>query len=146
MSLLRRLLLILVLTALAGAVGVVGGVRYIHGRMHQRPSLHQLVHEQLKLSAGQQQKIEVLERGYAERRAALESEMRAADADLAAAYQADHAFTPRVQAAIDRFHRASDALQKETMLHVVAMRQVLTPDQAARFDASVVRALTSDGS
>ena len=35
-----------------------------------------------------------------------------------------------------------DALQKETMLHVIAMRQVLTPEQMAAFDDTVVKSLT----
>jgi hypothetical protein len=68
--------------------------------------------------------------------------MRAANAALAQAYQESHAYTPKVQAAIDRFHVALDALQKETLLHVIAMRQVLTADQTAGFDDTVVRSLT----
>ena len=35
-------------------------------------------------------------------------------------------------------------LQKQTILHVLAMRQVLTPDQTARFDETVVKALTDE--
>ena len=34
-------------------------------------------------------------------------------------------------------------LQKETLEHIFAMRAVLRPDQAARFDAAVVKALTA---
>jgi hypothetical protein len=36
-------------------------------------------------------------------------------------------------------------LQKETILHVLAMRDVLTPAQAAQFDETVARSLTEDG-
>ncbi len=71
--------------------------------------------------------------------------MRAANAELAQAYQEGHAYTPKVQAAIDRFHRAMDALQKETMFHVIAMRSVLTPGQTAPFDDTVVKSLTAEG-
>ena len=70
--------------------------------------------------------------------------MRAANAQLAQAFQQNHAYTPEVQAAIDRFHRAMGELQKETIVHTLAMRSVLTPDQAIRFDETVVRSLTQD--
>jgi hypothetical protein len=33
-------------------------------------------------------------------------------------------------------------LQKETLKHIFAMRAVLRPDQAAKFDAAVVKVLT----
>ncbi len=142
MSLLRGLVLTIVLSALAGGLGVWGGARYVLAHTQRAPSLHELVHHRLHLTAAQQSRIEGLERDYAARREALEAEMRAANAALAQAYQESHAYTPKVQAAIDRFHVAMDALQKETLLHVIAMRQVLTPDQTAGFDDTVVRSLT----
>lgn len=142
MSLFRSILLTLVLAALAAGLGVWGGSQYVLARMHHAPSLHETLHEKLHLSAGQQARIAGLERDHTAKRETLEAEMRAANAELAQAYQESHAYTPKVQAAIDRFHRAMDALQKETMLHVIAMRQVLTPDQTARFDETVVKSLT----
>lgn len=142
MTLLRSLALTLVLAALAAAVGVWGGSQYMLAHTRSTPSLHELLHQRLHLTARQQSRIEVLERGHAARRTALEAEMRAANAELAQAYLESHAYTPKVQAAIDRFHMAMDALQKETMLHVIAMRGVLTPEQTAQFDETVVRSLT----
>lgn len=146
MSLLRSIVLTLVLSAVAGGLGVWGGARYVAAHMDHAPSLHQMVHDRLHLTADQQRRIEGLERDHAAKRHALEAEMRAANAELAQAYQESHAFTPKVQAAIDRFHRAMDGLQTETMLHVIAMRGVLTPDQATQFDDTVVKALTAEGS
>jgi hypothetical protein len=35
-------------------------------------------------------------------------------------------------------------LQKETLAHIFAMRALLRPEQAAKFDAAVTRALTED--
>ena len=142
MSLLRSIVLTLVLSTLAAAFGVWGGSQYVLAHQRRAPSLHELLHEKLHLTGEQQRRIEGLERDHAARRAALEAEMRAANAELAQAYQESHAYTPKVQAAIDRFHRAMDTLQAETMLHVIAMRQALTPDQTARFDDTVVRSLT----
>lgn len=132
MSILRSIAVTLVLSTLAGALGVWGGVYYIEAHRPHAPSLHQTVHDRLQLTADQRQRISGLERSYAVKRQALEAEMRAANAELAAAYQESHAYTPRVQAAVDRFHRAMDALQTETMLHVIAMRGVLRrPDRGA---------------
>ena len=146
MSIWRSIALTLVLSILAGALGVWGGARYVAAHIGQPPSLHQVVHDQLNLTADQRQRIEGLERAYALKRQALEAEMRAANVELAQAYQEAHAYTPKVQASIDRFHRAMDALQTETMLHVIAMRGVLTPAQAAQFDDTVVRSLTAEKS
>ena len=50
----------------------------------------------------------------------------------------------QVTAAVDHFHSAMGELQKATIEHVFAMRAVLTPEQAARFDRTVVDALTAD--
>lgn len=45
--------------------------------------------------------------------------------------------------AVDRSHQAMGLLQKQTLQHLFAMRAVLRPDQAARFDAAMVEALTA---
>ena len=39
---------------------------------------------------------------------------------------------------------AMGELQKETLEHIFAMRSLLRPDQAAKFDGAVVKALTAD--
>ena len=51
---------------------------------------------------------------------------------------------PQVAAAVDRSHGAMGELQKETLNHMFAMRQILRPDQARTFDRAVVKALTAD--
>jgi Spy/CpxP family protein refolding chaperone len=146
MTVARAIALTLVLSAVAAGLGVWGGARYFQAQMRQPPSLHETLHDELHLSADQERRIEGLERDHAAKRAVLEAEMRAANAELAQAYQETHAYTPKAQAAIDRFHHAMDALQKETLLHVIAMRGVLTPAQTAQFDDTVVKSLTAPGS
>jgi Spy/CpxP family protein refolding chaperone len=140
----RGLLITIVLSVLAAFAGAWAGAQYIVARMHDEPPLHEMVHEKLDLTADQERRIAGLERDFAARRQGLESEMRAANAELARAIGTEHAYSPAVQQAVDRFHRAMGELQKETILHVLAMRQVLTPDQAARFDDTVVKALTDE--
>ncbi|CAN5209441.1 Spy/CpxP family protein refolding chaperone [Caulobacter sp. FWC2] len=142
MSVTRSIILTLVLSTLAAAIGAWGGGQYVVRRMHHATPLHQLVHEKLNLTPDQERRIDGLERDYAARRKVLEAEMRAANAELAQAIQEQHSYTPKVQAAIDRFHMAMGALQKESIQHVIAMRAVLTPQQAARFDDTVVKNLT----
>ena len=70
--------------------------------------------------------------------------MRAANAELAAAIREERGYGPRVTAAVERFHHAMGRLQTETIRHVFAMREVLTPQQRARFDDTVVAALVAE--
>jgi Spy/CpxP family protein refolding chaperone len=145
MSLARSIALTLVLSALLAGLGAWGGAQYVLNRLRPATPLHELVHERLSLTPEQLHRIQGLEREHAARQQALQAEMRAANADLAKAIAANHAYTPQVQAAVDRFHRAMGELQKETILHVLAMRAVLTPQQAAKFDETVAKSLTEDG-
>ena len=144
MTLIRSMVLTLVLSVMGAALGAWGGAEYVIHRMQRPAPLHEMVHKEMHLSADQTARMEGLERDHAARQTALEAEMRAANADLAQAFEEGHAYTPQMQAAIDRFHRAMSALQKETMLHVLAMRAILTPQQTAQFDASVVKSLTTE--
>lgn len=142
MNVARSIALTVVLSVVVAALGAWGGAAYVLHRTRADPPVHELIHEKLQLSPAQQRRIEGLERAHAARRAAFEAEMRAANSDLARAIESDHAYTPQVQAAIDRFHHAMGELQKETILHMLAMRAVLTAQQATQFDATVARSLT----
>jgi uncharacterized protein YicC (UPF0701 family) len=90
----------------------------------------------------QETKIEAIEARYAVQRQALELELRADNARLAQAIQTEHGYGPQVSDAVDRSHKAMGELQKVTLEHIFAMRGVLRPRQAARFDEAVVKALT----
>ena len=78
------------------------------------------------------------------RRPALEADVRAANQELARAIARSDGDGPQVQAAVDHFHVAMGALQKETIAHVFEMRSVLTPAQAEVFDDRIVEALAPD--
>lgn len=140
----RTALVVILLTGLAGAVGGWIGVRIALATAHQHSGLDELVHQKLNLSEDQLQSIGDIEKGFAARRTVLEAEMRAANRDLAAAVRSEPEFGARAKAAIARFHMAESALQQETVMHVLAMRRVLTPEQAQQFDEEVSRALTAD--
>jgi len=138
----RAIALTLALSLGAAGLGAWGGATYAMRHVHAaHPPMHAVLHEQLQLTPDQTRRIEGLETAYAARRSALEGQMRQANAELAAALSDDHAYTPRVQQAVDHFHHAMGELQKQTILHVLAMRGVLTPAQTAIFDKTVARAL-----
>jgi nickel and cobalt resistance protein CnrR len=141
---LRRLLILAAVAFLAALAGVLIG-RGISERVPEQSSaLHDLLHKDLGLDAQQLAKIEQLDARFATRRRALEAEIRAENARLAAAIQAERGYGPRVTAEIERSHQIMGELQKATLEHIFAMRTVLRPDQAAKFDRAVVRALTPE--
>ena len=140
---LRGLLLTLVLVALAAGLGAWGGARYVL-RAEQEPSLHAFLHDKLNLSSDHQATLDVLESQFAVRRSAREAELRLANAELAAAIEAKHENSPEVQSAIEHFHDVMGELQKETIVHILDMRAILTPNQAAIFDKRVSEALTEE--
>lgn len=138
----RNVLITVVLAALAAVAGAWLCSSVLLRRGAPEMSLHQVVHRKLDLTTEQNRRMQAIETRYSARRAALEADIRRANAELAQAIQADHGDSARVQAAVDRSHAAMGALQKETIAHVFQMRAVLTPGQAAVFDAEIVQALT----
>jgi nickel and cobalt resistance protein CnrR len=110
------------------------------------PSLHDRLHQAIKLSPDQETKLHVIEATYKVQKTKLEADMASANAELAAAMAADKSYTSNVQAAIDHFHHAMGELQKATVEHVFAMRAILTPPQAGIFDTQVHRALLASSS
>ena len=140
----RRTLLLAAVAFLAALAGVLIGRSISERAPEEASALHELLHEELGLDQQQLAQIEELERQFAIKRRTLELELRADNARLAAAIQAEHGYGPRVTAEIDRSHQAMGELQKETLSHIFAMRAVLRPDQAEKFDRAVVKALTAD--
>ncbi len=139
----RAIVLTAVLAALAGGAGSWISATWVLAR-REPPSLHDIVHHDLKLSPDQLIRIEAVEARFAARRPALDADVRAANRELARAIEQSDGDSPQVQAAVDHFHMAMGALQKETIAHVFEMRSVLTPAQADVFDRRIVAALTPD--
>ena len=138
----RAIALTAVLAALAGAAGTWISASLVFNR-NEPPSLHEIVHNELELSPAQVVRVDAIEGRFAERRPALEADVRAANLELARAIEQSDGDGPQVQAAVDHFHVAMGALQKETLEHIFAMRAVLRPDQTDKFDDAVVKALTA---
>jgi len=140
----RRIALIAVLAFLAAIAGVLVGRHFVDPAPHPGAELHAVLHDQLSLDSAQEQRLHALEEAFAVRRRALELEMRAENARLAEAITAEHGNGPRVAIAVDASHRTMGELQKATLAHIFAMRALLRPDQAVKFDAAVTKALTED--
>lgn len=140
----KRLVLIAFVAFVAALAGTYAGRMLLAPAKQTETELHALLHNDLNLDPAQQAKIEAIEQRFAVRRKALELEMRAANAHLAAAMQTEHGYGPEVTAAIDHTHMVMGEMQKDTLEHLFAMRAVLTPDQAAKFDKTVTRALSPE--
>lgn len=137
---LRRFLGMLLITILAAGLAGWAGVAY---GLRQTPTdLDRALHDQLGLTKDQETKIETLEQAMAAKRARLQSDMMQANRELAGAIAKDHAYGTPEKAAIEHFHAAMMELQEDTLRHVMAMRAVLDPDQARRFDGIIAKNLT----
>ncbi|MEG3126051.1 periplasmic heavy metal sensor [Sphingomonas sp. GB1N7] len=138
----------LILCAIACFIAAIGGV-FLGRELLPAPAqpgaeLHDVLHHKLALDAEQEARLRVLEQRFAVQRRAFELELRADNARLAEAIEAEHGNGPRVTAAVDRSHAVMGELQKATLAHIFVMRQLLRPDQARQFDQAVVKALTDD--
>lgn len=137
--------IICVIAAFAAAIcGVLVGRTLAPARGQRGSELHGVLHHKLSLDPAQKAQLAQLEQRFAVERRALELELRADNARLAEAIEAEHGNGPRVAAAVDRSHAAMGRLQKATLTHIFAMRQILRPDQTTAFDEAVVKALTND--
>lgn len=134
--------------ALAAFVAAIGGVFVGRALLPEATQpgaeLHDVLHHRIALDANQKARLDALEQRFAVQRRALELELRADNARLAEAIEAEHGNGPRVAAAVDHSHAAMGELQKVTLAHIFAMRGLLRPNQTAQFDQAVVKALTDD--
>lgn len=129
-----------VLAAGAGSLGALGAQHWF--QPSQPKTLHDFVHERIDLDSRQEQQLDLLERRYAIENAQLELAVRRANASLAMAMDREHEYGPGVGAAIDQVHASMGDLQKATVRHVFAMREILNARQQRQFDEQVARSLT----
>lgn len=139
-----RLVLCVALAFVAAIGGVFIGRALWPASDQPGAELHEVLHHRLALDSAQRARLATLEQRFTVQRQALELELRADNARLAAAIEAEHGNGPRVAAAVDQSHAAMGELQKATLAHIFAMRQILRPDQTGAFDQAVVKALTNN--
>jgi Spy/CpxP family protein refolding chaperone len=137
----RTFLVMLAVTVIAAATAGWAGVQYGLGRSDGEADLDAVIHHDLHLTPDQDRAIAKLEADLAADRADLQAKMRAANRDLAEAITRRHAYDERARDAVERLHAAMSALQEKTIRHVLAIRALLTPEQARDFDEKVSKAL-----
>ena len=134
----------MILTVIAIALGLWVGIGIGKQSVHHASGLDEIIHHELKLTVEQERRIADLESKFALDRKDLEAQMRGANRDLARALDAEHGYGDQAKAAIAQFHNAMARLQEDTIRHILEMRAVLTPEQAARFDTIVRDSLSAD--
>jgi Spy/CpxP family protein refolding chaperone len=147
----RRLWLNLVITlavaAIAGFIGAWEGAEGLHRSREQtsllRESVHEMVHQGLELTPQQRREIDAVEARYTKRRNDLRVQISRANLELASAMSEEMAFGPQAQTAIDHLQNSVGDLQSSTVLYVLEIRDVLTPEQRVVYDRKVVEALTN---
>lgn len=135
---------VVLLTMVALAAGVWIGTRMNMVRGYEAADVHNILHHELGLTPEQEKKIEALETKFALDRKALDVQMRAANLELARALESERAYGDAAKTAISHFHDAMAKLQELTIVHILEMRAVLTPEQANVFDKTIRQALSAD--
>lgn len=139
----KRIALIALVAFAAALAGVAAG-RLLFPAKSPAAYVHGLVHNDLDLDARQLAAINRIEADFAPEHEALHMAMRRNNALIGKAFIEERSYGPHVAGAIDRSHIAMSKMQKATLEQLFAVRRVLRPDQAERFDRAVVQALGSE--
>jgi Spy/CpxP family protein refolding chaperone len=146
----RNLLVTVVVALIAGAAGGWMGAQNAIDTDAQvlplRQTVSKIVHHDLKLTPGQSKQIQVIEDKYYDRRMQLREHVANANRELADAMMADMAFGREAQEASDHVEKGLGQLQRATILYVLEVRDVLTPEQQMIYDRKVREVLTATAS
>lgn len=111
---------------------------------HGQIDAHTWLHEQIGITAEQDQKLSEVEKKFAEKQRTFQEKIHVGNLELAAAMLEDKAFSERVTAAVERIHHAQGELQKATIEHIFDMQTVLTPQQAEKLNKLAADALVQN--
>ena len=141
-----NLLITLVVAGAAGFIGAWVGAGSLN-RDRETPLLRQSINEMvmhgLNLTPVQRTEIDAIEARHNKRRNELRVQIGRANVELAGAMSEEMAFGPQAQLAIDHLQNSVGDLQSSTVLYVLEIRDVLTPEQRRIYDRKVVEALTA---
>jgi nickel and cobalt resistance protein CnrR len=140
----KKLCLMTLVPFLAAIIGASAGRYLLPATPPAGAELHAVLHDKLDLDPAQHAALDGLEQAFAQRRRTIEGKMRADNVRLAEAIRLEQGYGAKVSAAIDHSHQLMGQLQKETLAHIFAMRALLRPEQAEKFDAAVASALTKE--
>lgn len=108
---------------------------------HNQIDAHVWLHEQIRITAEQDQKLSEIEKKFADKQHELRKKIHIGNLELAAAMLEDKTFSARVTAAVERIHHVQGELQKATIEHIFDMQTVLTPQQAEKLNKLAADAL-----
>ena len=144
----RNLLITVVLAGAAAYVGTRLGAQNLkppeaaRTRLLLRDSVYQMVHHDLTLTPDQAHRIDVIEARYARQRNALRAQIGSANAELGEALANEMALGTAASRALEHLQQSMGELQRETILYVLEVRAVLTPQQQQVLDQKVFESLT----
>ena len=111
---------------------------------HSQIDAHIWLHEQIGITAEQDQKLTEIEKNFAKKQSVLREKIHVGNLELAAAMLEDKTFSERVAAAVERIHHAQGELQKATIEHIFDMQTILTPQQAEKLNKLAADALVQN--
>jgi Spy/CpxP family protein refolding chaperone len=148
----RSLLLTLVLAAAAGFIGARLG-QGAHANVTPsgtasgvtvRQSVQTLLTRDFDLTAQQKQAIQKIDEDFTRKHNLIWADIRTSNAELAGAVATDMSLSPDAKNAIMEIEASIGRLHTESILYVLEVRKVLTPQQRTHFDEHVVMALMRD--
>jgi Spy/CpxP family protein refolding chaperone len=111
-----------------------------------RQTVHEIVRRDLQLTPSQSAEVQAIEDKYYDRRTTLREQVAEANRELADALMADMAFGREAQQASNHVEQGLGQLQRATILYVLQVRDVLTPEQQMIYDRKVREVLTATAS
>ena len=111
---------------------------------HNQIDAHIWLHEQISITAEQDQKLSEIEKKFSDKQRVLREKIHVGNLELAAAMLEDKTFSERVGAAVERIHHAQGELQKATIEHIFDMQTILTPQQAEKLNKLAADALVQN--
>ncbi len=143
----RGLLLTLVIAVAAGFVGArlgeLGGHSGGAGRSQDtvRQSVDTMLEHDFKLTADQKQKIEAVDEQFTRKHNLIWTDIYTSNARLASAVATDMSLSPDAKTSIQGIQDGVGRLHTESILYVLQVREVLTPEQRKHFDEHIIMAL-----
>jgi len=146
----RNLVITVAVALLAGGIGGWLGALNLLDNDTQTLPLRQTVMEilrrDLNLTPDQSSEIQAIEEKYDNRRTMLRQQVAGANRELADALMSDMAFGREAQAATNHVEQGLGQLQRATVIYVLEVRDVLTPEQQTIYDRKVREVLTATAS
>src|SRR5262245_1853650 len=143
---LRSLAITVVVALVAGWAGGWLGVRTLIAEDEMLPlrqTVSAIVRGDLHLTQEQIRDIQNIENRYYDRRIQLRTHVAEANRELADALMNDMAFGREAQQASLHVERGLGDLQRATIVYVLEVRDVLTPEQQVIYDRKVREVLTA---